>query len=124
MNVYFIDDDHMTNRYHEIILEDIVQEKNIQLTFFREAKQALRRLSKLGRDKYPNYIFLDLNMPMMDGWEFLEHYNKMGLPKTKVIILTTSENPHHITKANTFDLIQDYLTKPLEISYFSSLKTI
>lgn len=122
MIVYFIDDDHMTNRYHEIILKGLVQEKNIKLTFFQEAEYALRKLSRLNRDKYPDYIFLDLNMPMMNGWEFLEKYYEMGLPKTKVIILTTSENPHHRTKANTFDLIQDYLTKPLALSYFKALR--
>lgn len=122
MNVYFVDDDYMTNRYHEIILEKFVFEKNISLTFFEEAEDALMKLNGLNNEEYPDYIFLDLNMPLMDGWEFLQKYYEMNLPRTKVIVLTTSENPHHVTRANGFkDLVKDYIAKPLDIRYFKKL---
>ena len=60
-------------------------------------------------------LILDLNMPKMDGWEFLEEYREMNVQRqrAKVILLTTSENPDDIEKAKNYPEIQEYCNKPL-----------
>jgi CheY-like chemotaxis protein len=63
----------------------------------------------------PDLIFLDINMPGMDGWEFLQAYKKLNLEhQGKVIVmLTTSLNPDDEVKARAMDEIAAYMTKPL-----------
>jgi CheY-like chemotaxis protein len=59
---------------------------------------------------------LDINMPGMNGWEFLKEYNQLEnklQSKVIVIMLTTSDNPDDESKAKTWDFVSDYITKPL-----------
>ena len=64
----------------------------------------------------PSLIFLDINMPLMDGFEFLDHYNK--LPKSKkadivIVFLTTSDSQKDKLKAISNNLIFEFIQKPL-----------
>ncbi|MEO9870315.1 response regulator [Ekhidna sp.] len=64
----------------------------------------------------PDLIFLDINMPKMNGWEFLEEYEKLS-DDTKggpvVVMLTTSVNPRDREKMKKFRITKDFLSKPL-----------
>jgi len=65
---------------------------------------------------HPDLIFLDINMPVMNGWEFLqeyEHMEKKLQPRTIIIMLTTSENIYDKEKAKNLVIVSDYMTKPL-----------
>lgn len=64
----------------------------------------------------PLLILLDLNMPVMDGWEFLEQFSgklKETYATTKIILLSSSIDPNDIKKSKDFSMVVDFLPKPL-----------
>ena len=66
-------------------------------------------------EKFPGLIFLDLTMPVMDGWEFLDKFttNYQYLDKTKIAILTSSVNPAEKRRALQYPGVIDFISKPL-----------
>lgn len=75
-------------------------------------------------DKLPDIIFLDLNMPYMDGWEFLEEFAKVKakLPKEIVIyIVSSSVSETDLNKAKQISDVTDYIIKPITTDKFKTL---
>jgi CheY-like chemotaxis protein len=76
--------------------------------------------------KYPQLIFLDLNMPVMGGWEFLNLFNTPDYAEfhsTKVIILSSTIDPEDLEKAKTYPMVIDFLSKPITTTMLESLKS-
>lgn len=126
----FIDDDKATNYFHEIVVKDagICTSYN----FFSKPSLALEYFEQLQNDNnpvVPDGIFLDINMPEMDGWEFLDEYAKLNLEKSPVIVmLTTSLRPEDREKAAENQHVHSLVNKPLTSEallelYNSVLKT-
>jgi CheY-like chemotaxis protein len=77
-------------------------------------------------NKNPQLIFLDLNMPVMGGWEFLDLFIRddySDFNTTKVIILSSTIDPADIEKAKTYPIIIDFLSKPITQSMLEYVKT-
>ena len=86
-----------------------------ELLSFQYAEEALDHLK--ASDRTPvDVIFLDINMPRMNGFEFLETATRElgpGFAKAVVIMLTTSLNPRDRERAATFPVVREYISKPL-----------
>lgn len=75
-------------------------------------------------DLLPEVIFLDLFMPIMDGWEFLEEYALLKPKLTKditIYIITSSVSPADIIKAKSLKEVSDYIVKPITKEQFVAI---
>ncbi len=82
----------------------------------RDAITYLKTNLDQGQNLYPDLIFLDINMPGMNGWEFLDEYSRLDekvKTGTKIIMLTTSDSPDDKLKAKQMNIACDFRTKPL-----------
>ena len=108
-----VDDDQLDNRFHQIIIEGMDITDNIHT-----AENGLQAIKYLKQEDCirPELIFLDINMPKMNGWEFLEAYKDLEEgQKSQIIImmLTTSLNPSDKAKAQKISEITGFQVKPL-----------
>ncbi|TRO63279.1 response regulator [Christiangramia sabulilitoris] len=79
-----------------------------------EAINNLRPIMESNNASLPDVILLDLNMPIMDGWEFLEEFVKIPSQKEVTIyIVTSSIDPQDIERAKYYDKVSSYLIKPI-----------
>ena len=79
-----------------------------------EALDHLKPIIESNNDSLPDVILLDLNMPVMDGWEFLDEFVKIPCEKEITIyIVTSSIDPMDMDRAKDYDNISNYLIKPI-----------
>ncbi|MBL7682756.1 MAG: response regulator [Flavipsychrobacter sp.] len=79
----------------------------------REALDSLIAIMQSGA-KMPDVILLDVNMPVMDGWQFLDEFIKVKpLQKTIIYIVTSSIDPEDIQRAKSYSEVSDYIVKPV-----------
>ncbi len=120
--ILLVDDDNATNMLNSFVLKKMELTKTVKVVL--NGSDAIDYLHSITEEEQcPEFIFLDINMPKMDGWEFLEEYREMDVKRqrAKVILLTTSENPDDIEKANKYPEIQEYCNKPLTKEIISKL---
>ena len=124
--ILLIDDDEPTNFLNRAALEETGCAERIEVAQSGEAALSYLRQADEPGSPYPipNLIFLDINMPAMDGWEFLAQYNvlrKTQQAEVVVVMLTTSLNPEDEIKARTIPAISGFRCKPLSRSMLDSL---
>src|SRR5450432_1851035 len=110
--ILFIDDDEPTNFLNKITTEQSGCTDRVEV--FQSGQEALDYLA--GPFPSPDLIFLDINMPAMDGWEFLYRYKALPRADKAEIILvmvTTSMNPDDEIKTRDMEEVAGFENKPL-----------
>jgi len=109
-NVLLVDDDYVSNFIADHLLTKLALCE--QVHFCRNGDEALKFLKSC--DEFPELIFLDINMPVMDGIEFIEIFRKLNLDKnkTRIIIYTASFREKDITMLKQIGF-NDFIIKPL-----------
>ncbi|WP_308993613.1 response regulator [Mariniflexile litorale] len=115
MNKILLIDDNSTDNY---INKLIIEKANITNTIIVQTSpvEALNYLKNVKGD-FPEFIFLDIKMPEMDGFDFLKAYDEFEDDKKRnihIIMLTSSHNMSDVEKANENPYVKKYLIKPLD----------
>ena len=124
-SVFVVDDDKI---FHFIIKKLLLSNNiNINPSYFLNGLEALEGLkNKLYHgENQPDLILLDINMPILDGWQFLEEFKKLKDQLKKEItiyIISSSDNQTDLDKAEVFsDEIQNYYLKPITVDEIKSI---
>ena len=112
-----IDDDDI----FRFIMKKQLMNQNLadEIFTFENGEEAIEFLEENRSDEFqiPDVIFLDINMPIMDGWDFVSRFDKLkpDLPKSVVIyMISSSVDDRDIVRAKNTDLIKEYVIKPLD----------
>jgi CheY-like chemotaxis protein len=115
MKTFIIDDDPLSLFLTESMLR--LEEFSPQVYTFDSADKALETLLSQGLQEVPAVIFLDLNMPVRNGWQFLEAltpYHSQLRGRCHIFVLTSSLAESDLEKANTYDLVTRLIHKPID----------
>ncbi|MES2278457.1 MAG: response regulator [Bacteroidota bacterium] len=127
VSILLVDDDEINNFISiKLIKKALI---NTEITACLNGKFAIDQLWEIySKDPsgLPDYILLDINMPIMNGWEFLDEYEKLQIDskgKTKIFIISSSVFSNDIAKAKSYPLVVDFVSKPLNIEKINELFT-
>lgn len=122
--IMLVDEDEIDN----IINQKIIESNSFadEILVYQTGQEALEYLSSNSKDNaaLPDLIFLDINMPIMDGFQFLEEFEKMPdsvKTKCKIIMLSSSISPRDIDRAASNKYVIKYLNKPLNSRYLQAI---
>ena len=123
--IWVIDDDPI----YQIIVKKIIEKSEMftEIYSFKNGKDAIDNLYKSSEnsESVPDIILLDINMPIMDGWEFME---ELGLIKTNfnneivVYIVSSSIAIEDKNKSKSYENILGYLSKPINVNDYPAVK--
>lgn len=127
-SVMLIDDNEIDNLINQKMVEAASITQHIYIhTGARSAIEFLRNIEKLeiADQVLPDIIFLDIDMPLMDGFQFLDEFEKLMTTtkqKCKIVMLTSSINPQDVNRSKKYNSVKLYLNKPLTHESLMDLK--
>lgn len=111
IKIMLIDDDPMTNMVHKAIIKRLGL--RIEVWTYLQAEEALTYL-KAHACNWPEFIFLDINMPVMNGWQFLDAYCELS-GKAELFMLSSSIDPKDMTRSQQYPVVRGFISKPLTV---------
>lgn len=114
------------------LIKKIIETKKLcdNLLVFNDGKDGIdyfeALLQNFNHNNIPDVILLDLNMPIMDGWEFIERFTKIRNKFKKTItlyVVSSSINQSDMVKAESLSSVQSYLVKPVKIDELEAIFT-
>ena len=117
-NIFLIEDDEIFGYLISKIIKDTGQVENVMV--FSNGQDALDHFKNPGEGVlvHPEIILMDLYLPVMDGWQFLEAYTQMFNHKTTnthIYVLSSSISPYEISRAKGLPVVKDYIIKPVTL---------
>lgn len=131
--ILFIDDDPITLMLCKMVI--LKASFSHEITTFKNGEEALNYFKKIKQadadadgelTKLPQLIFLDLNMPIMSGWEFLNTFGTAEYSDyntIKIIILSSTIDPEDLLRAKKYPMVIDFLPKPITKEMLEYVKT-
>ncbi len=83
---------------------------------FNDGEEAIQFIQSGNKEDMPEILLLDINMPIVDGWDFLELFEKVPKEKQQmmeILMLSSSINPDDVKRAEANAYVVDYITKPI-----------
>ncbi|QWX83377.1 response regulator [Cellulophaga sp. HaHaR_3_176] len=123
--VFFIDDDSIFIFVSTKLIEEEDFCENLEV--FEHGKNAIEALvdTSNSNQSLPEIIFLDLSMPVMSGWEFLDSFQAapiLNKESIKIIVMSSSINPSEIDMIKSYPIVHDYIVKPLTPADLNKIK--
>ena len=129
--VMLIDDNEIDNFINQKMIEGCnFADKVYVHTSGRSALEFLQNIERnidFPRELIPQVIFLDISMPIMDGFQFVDEFQKLSKQLTdgvRIMLLTSSINPLDQQKSTTIPSIANYMNKPLTKEHLSMLQPV
>jgi CheY-like chemotaxis protein len=111
-HVWVVDDDTISNF---VTVRHLNQFKTIlSIHDYKNPLEALEVLKNLESTLYPDFILLDINMPHLDGWSFLNKLQELRISSPKVFMLTSSIYPEDYDKCEAYPVVKGFIVKPLD----------
>ena len=115
-----IDDDPIFIRVVQKMMDVVDFCNDIQI--YNNGKEAVDILKEIGASDSPEIIFLDINMPVMNGWGFLDSFHSLSLPAgTRVYVVSSTIDPAEIEKARAYPFVTDFVEKPMTVEILKGI---
>ncbi|MBE7174442.1 MAG: response regulator [Williamsia sp.] len=111
--VVLIDDEEIQNKIHKMIIQHYLGRHSIEIVSFTDPVKALLYLEDEDKNKIPTLVLLDLHMPYMDGWEFLDRLNPLDVTNTVIHIVSASILKADVERGHKNSQIAGFTNKPL-----------
>lgn len=112
--VAIIDDDSIFQFTTKVKFEKLKLASEVLI--FNDGEEILEYINATPIEDLPSILLLDINMPIVDGWDFLEMYKDVDAekrPRMEIHMLSSSINPDDVKKAENNEFVMDYITKPI-----------
>jgi CheY-like chemotaxis protein len=122
-----VDDDHITSFVSKYIIQKHSKEAEVQL--YNDPEQALANIYRLSSDEddqRQTIVLLDINMPRMSGWDFLDQFVKLNIDacnRFRIYMISSSIDPNDKKKAMDHVLLSGFFSKPLSADHLRTISS-
>lgn len=124
LHILIIDDDEINNFIAAKLIDKIPPKAKVSTCVNGQEGINFVKNKLNNQNEFPDIIFLDINMPLMNGWEFLEEYEQIKndiKKKVTINMLSSSVYNDDITKAETYTTVNKFISKPLTVDKIKDL---